>query len=272
MESNVSTQMKVGIFIAVGTMLILGSIFFLGADKALFTTYIRIHAHFEQVQGLSEGSVVSLSGVTVGNVEKIEFLSEKNALDVKMRINENFIHKIRQGSEVEIRTQGALGDKFVFIIPSDIKGEVVKEGDVLEVAKASDLFGIIGERGKEADKLFDIIDELHKITKSVNAENRLGKIMGNLETASTNLNKTSKEAQAFVAQINEKDGGGKLSKSIDKLDSILTKIDKGQGTLGALINDPSVHNQLKSMLGGPASRKNNIKTLLRTSIEKEEQN
>ncbi len=272
MESNVSTQMKVGIFIAAGTLLILGSIFFLGADKALFTSYVRIHAHFQQVQGLSEGSVVSLSGVTVGNVEQITFLSEKNALDVKMRINENFIHKIRQGSEVEIRTQGALGDKFVFIIPSDIKGEVVKEGDVLEVAKASDLFGIIGERGKEADKIFDIIDELHKITKSVNAENRLGKIMGNLETASANLNKTSKEAQTFVAQINEKDGGGKLSKSIDKLDSILTKIDKGQGTLGALINDPSVHNQLKSMLGGPASRKNNIKTLLRTSIEKEEQN
>ena len=273
MESNVSTQMKVGIFIAAGTLLILGSIFFLGADKALFTTYVRIHAHFEQVQGLSEGSVVSLSGVTVGHVEKITFMSEKNALDVKMRINENFIHKIREGSEVEIRTQGALGDKFVFIIPAaDQKGEIVKEGDVLEVAKASDLLGIIGERGKEADKLFDIIDELHKITKSVNAENRLGKIMGNLETASTHLSKTSKEAQAFVAQINEKDGGGKLSKSIDKLDSILTKIDKGQGTLGALINDPSVHNQLKSMLGGPASRKNNIKTLLRTSIEKEEQN
>ncbi|HEY1080456.1 MAG TPA: MCE family protein, partial [Bdellovibrio sp.] len=122
MESNVSTQMKVGIFIAAGTLLILGSIFFLGADKALFTSYVRIHAHFEQVQGLSEGSVVSLSGVTVGNVEQITFLSEKNALDVKMRINENFIHKIRQGSEVEIRTQGALGDKFVFIIPSDIKG------------------------------------------------------------------------------------------------------------------------------------------------------
>ncbi|NUN05447.1 MAG: MCE family protein [Bdellovibrio sp.] len=272
MESNVSTQMKVGIFIAVGTLLVLGSIFFLGADKALFTSYVRIHAHFDQVQGLSEGSVVSLSGVTVGNVEQITFLSEKNALDVKMRINENFIHKIRHGSEVEIRTQGALGDKFVFIIPSDIKSEVVKEGDVLEVAKASDLLGIIGERGKEADKIFDIIDDLHKITKSMSADNRLGKIMGNLETASTNLSKTSKEAQFFVAQINEKDGGGKLSKSIDKLDSILTKIDKGQGTLGALINDPSVHNQLKSMLGGPASRKNNIKTLLRTSIEKEEQN
>lgn len=271
MESNVSTQMKVGIFLTFGIILILGSIFFLGADKALFTTYVRLHAHFDQVQGLSVGSVVSLSGVTVGNVEAITFLPEKNALDVKMRINDIFIDRIHQGSQVEIRTQGALGDKYVFIIPSERNGNVAKEGDVLEVAKATDLIGIIGERGSEANKIFDIIDELHRITKTLGSENRLNRIMGNLETASANLNKTSKEAQTFVAQINEKDGGGKLSKSIDKLDSILTKIDKGQGTLGALINDPSVHNQLKSMLGG-SNRKNNIKTLLRTSIEKEEQN
>ncbi len=108
MESHMNTQLKVGIFLSIGIAVILGSIFFLGADKALFTTYIRLHAHFDQVQGLSVGSVVSLSGVTVGNVEDITFLPEKNALDVKMRINETYIDRIRQGSEVEIRTQGAL--------------------------------------------------------------------------------------------------------------------------------------------------------------------
>jgi phospholipid/cholesterol/gamma-HCH transport system substrate-binding protein len=47
------------------------------------------------------------------------------------------------------------------------------------------------------------------------------------------------------------------------------KLDRGEGTLGALINDPSVHNQLKAMLGG-SPRKNHVKSLLRTSIEKEE--
>ncbi|WP_295901894.1 MlaD family protein [uncultured Bdellovibrio sp.] len=270
MESHTSTQLKVGIFLAIGIVVILSSIFFLGADKALFTSYVRVHAHFEQVQGLSAGSVVSLSGVTVGNVEEITFLPEINSLDVKMRINENYIGRIRQGSQVEIRTQGALGDKFVFIIPGDPRGAVVKEGDILDVAKATDLFGIISERGNEANKIFDIITELQKITHTINSENRLGRIMGNLETATTHLTQTSKDAQKFMSEASSHGGGEKFAKSIDKLDAILTKIDKGQGTLGALINDPSLHNQLKSVLGG-ATRKNNIKNLLRTSIEKEEQ-
>lgn len=269
MESHNSTQLKVGIFITVGLMFILGSIFFLGADKALFTSYIRIHAHFDQVQGLSEGSVVSLSGVTVGNVETITFLPEINALDVKMKINEDFLPRLRSGAQVEIRTQGALGDKFVFIIPGDPKGPIVKEGDILEVAKATDLFGIISERGNETNKIFDTITELQKITHTLNAENRLDRIMRNLEAASGNLNNTSKETQKFVSQLNTNNSAEKITQSIAKLDAILTKIDRGQGTLGALINDPSVHNQLKAVLGG-STRKNNIKSLLRTSIEKEE--
>jgi phospholipid/cholesterol/gamma-HCH transport system substrate-binding protein len=75
--------------------------------------------------------------------------------------------------------------------------------------------------------------------------------------------------EKYVAQVNAGGGAEKMKDSIARLDSILTKIDRGDGTLGALINDPSIHNQLKSYLGG-SQRKNNIKSLLRTSIEKEE--
>ncbi len=269
MESSSSTQLKVGIYLAIGIAVILASIFFLGADKALFTRYIRLHAHFEEVQGLAIGSVVSLSGVTVGNVEDIVFLPEKNALDLKLKINENYINRIRKGSQVEIRTQGALGDKFVFIIPSSPKEPAVNEGDVLDVAKATDVFGIISERGKETSQIFDIINELHKAVYSLNANNRLAHTMANIESASSNLSLASKDAQNAFAQLNLNNSGQKLGSSLEKLDTILTKIDRGEGTLGALINDPTVHNQLKTFLGG-SSRKNHVKSLLRTSIEKED--
>ncbi|MBO9665258.1 MAG: MCE family protein [Bdellovibrio sp.] len=266
MESNASTQLKVGIFLAVGIVFILGSIFFIGADKSIFRSYTKLHAHFDQVQGLAEGSVVSLSGITVGNVQAITFVPEKNTLDVTMKIDEKYLNRIREGSQVEIRTQGALGDKFVFIIPGDPKNPAVKDGDYLEVARATDLIGVISERGGEAGKIFDIINELYKITHAMNENNRLGKIMVNFETASTNLAQTSKDAQKVVSDLSS---NGKLTSAVTKLDSVMGKLDRGEGTLGALINDPSVHNQLKAMLGG-SPRKNHVKSLLRTSIEKEE--
>lgn len=270
MESHSSTNIKVGIFLAIGIIVILASIFFLGADKALFRSYVRLNAQFEQTQGLAQGSVVSLSGITVGNVESITFSSEKNLLNVRMRIDAEFFDRIRQGSEVEIRTQGALGDKFIFIIPGDASGAPLKENDVLPVARATDLFGVISERGGESSKIFDIINELHITVKTLNSGNRLNTTLNNLEKASGHLTATGKQAEVFMNKMTESNGPEKMRHSIEKLDSILSKIDRGEGSLGALINDPSIHNQLKSMLGG-SPRKNSIKSLIRTSIEKSEE-
>ncbi len=268
MESQSNTQLKVGIFLSAGILCILASIFFLGADKALFTSYVRLHAHFEQVQGLAVGSVVSLSGVNVGNIESIDFVSEKNALDVKMKVNEEFLPRISKNAQVEIRTQGALGDKYIFIIPGAPNDPPAEEGTVLEIAKATDLIGILSERGNETNNIFDIINNLHIVTKTLVYENRIGRLMDNLENASNSLNKASQETLKLTTQINASGTGEKLSKSMARLDSVLTKIDKGEGTLGALINDPSLHNQLKSLVGGGTS-KNKVKNLLRTSIEKD---
>lgn len=269
MESSNSTQIKVGIFLSIGIVIILASIFMLGADRALFKTYVRIHAHFEQVQGLAEGSVVSLSGITVGNIEKITFETEHNTVDVTMKVDSDYVKKISDTSEVEIRTQGALGDKFVFIIPGDAKSAPIKDGDTLQVAKSTDIFSIISQRGQELGKVFDTIDEVYKLAKQINADNQVGKIVSNMSEASKNMNAASVEARKMMSVIGSGSNTSKIQSSIDKMNSILSKIDNGQGTLGALINDPSLHNKLKSILG-VSSRKNNLKYLMRTSIEKDE--
>lgn len=269
MESNMSKQMKVGIFLAAGVIIVIFSILSLGADKALFKNFVHLHAHFDQVTGLAEGSVVSLSGVNVGNVQTIKFLSDKNSLDVDMKIDKQFLPRIRVGSQVEIRTQGALGDKFVFIFPGDPKNPAVKDGDILDLATSSDLLSIISDRASDTAKIFDIINEVYKITKSLNDENRLSHIMANLDQASSRLNNTTQQADKFVAALSANGGAEKIRDSFTHLDSIMSKVDRGEGSLGALINDPTIHNQLKSLLGGNA-RSNQMKSLIRTSIEKGE--
>ena len=41
-----------------------------------------------------------------------------------------------------------------------------------------------------------------------------------------------------------------LLSSVERLDSILTKIDKGEGTIGALVNDPAMYQDLQDLTGG----------------------
>lgn len=273
MDSQYKLKIKVGFYLAIGILCILVSIFFLGADKALFTHHVNLHAHFDQVQGLAVGSLVSISGVTAGNVKAVNFIENENKLDVIMRVDEKYIKRIHKDSEVEIRTQGALGDKYIFIFPGDSRQPEISEDDILPVSTSSDIMGVISERGSEASRIFDIIDDLQKISKSLTAEDRLGKIMKNLDSTSASLSHASKDAENLMNSLsvskNAPTTETRLSRTLERLDSILTKIDNADGTLGLLINDPTVHNQMKTYLGG-SERKNHLKTLLRTSIEKED--
>ena len=262
MTAYENKTMKVGIFVFAGLVLVIIAILISGGSRSLFVKNVQIHARFENVQGLNVGSSVSLAGVNIGNISEINFLPEVNTLDVEMSINASFLERITIGSSVEIRTQGALGDKFVYIIPGDPKNPPISLNTILEANKATDLLGILTERSAEVGKIFDVIDETHKLMKSINDSNRVQQIIANMLEASSLMSKTSLEAHRMLAETSPK-----LRDSADKLDHILRKIDSGEGTLGALINDPSIHDQLKNFLGGNTQKKN-IKSLLRNSIEK----
>lgn len=269
MEATLKNQIKVGIFLVLGIVVTMSSIFMLGANKSLFSKFSHVYAEFENVQGLARGSVVSLSGVVIGNIEAIEFVTEKNLLRVDMKIEKEYLPRIFKGSEVEIRTQGALGDKFIYVIPGDPKQGSISDNDILPIAKSTDLLNIIGERGKETEKIFDIINEVYKLTKTLNHENQVGSLLSNMNQASRNFNFLSEKSLKIVSDLTDgKSASLQAKASIDRLNSILSKIDRGEGTLGALVNDSSLHDQLKSFVGG-TQRKNHIKSLMRTSIEKE---
>lgn len=268
METQFSHQLKVGLFIALGLVGVMASILALGGDKSLFKSYIRLYANLAQVQGLSKGSVVSLAGVTVGNVESIDFSDQDNALRVTMKIEASFIDKIPADSTVESRTQGALGDKYIYIIQGNMNGNKAKPGDHLAQSTASDLMGVLSERGGEAGKIFDIITELKKILIAVNGEGKVEKIMSNLSETTVNLKQVSEDAKKIVAEL-KTDNPAKIKKILTELDSILSKVDKGEGTLGALVNDSSLHESLKQFVG-TSPRKKYMQSVIRSTLEKSE--
>jgi phospholipid/cholesterol/gamma-HCH transport system substrate-binding protein len=270
MESNTKTLWYVGLFVILGIGVIMVSILMLGGDRTFLKSFVSLRAQFEQVQGLNKGSIVSLSGINIGNVEKIAFVQGTNQLEVIMRVEKSYLPRITEGSRVEIRTQGALGDKFVFLTPGPSTNSPLKDGDQVEVAAASDFLNVLSERGKETERVFDIINDVHKITKTISSGDRLEKMLTNFVKTSDNLNEATQQAKSLAQSLNANTTQKQLKDSIEKLESILSKLDKGQGTLGALINDSSLHSQLKSLLGG-TQRKDHIRNLIRTSIEKSDE-
>lgn len=268
MESNFGQQVKVGMFVLAGLAGVMISILALGGEKSFFTSYANINSKMEQVQGLNKGSVVSLAGVTVGNVDKIEFAPGENALILRMRIEKKHLDRIPVSSTIEVRTQGALGDKFVYINPGDLKGEKLVDGGTLQPAESTDLMNVLSQRGGEAANVFDIITEMKNLLVSINKDGRMEKLMGNMAEASAQLKGMSVETRKLITDLNG-DNPAKIRKALTQLDSILAKVDRGEGTLGALINDSSLHDQLKSLVGANP-RKKYMESVIRTSIQKSE--
>ena len=268
MEGNRRTQMRVGIFLGLGLLAAVISILALGGEKSLFRSYIRLNANLEQVQGLANGSVVTLLGVTIGNIEAITFDKDPGKLVVQMKIDKHFQERIPKDTTVDIRTQGALGDKFLYLTPGDASKGVAQNGDTLEASKSSDLMGVLSSRGSEAAHVFDVINEMHKLMLAINGDGRSERMMKNFAEASSNLKEVSLEAKQLLGEVRNQNTGN-LASSMKKLDSILGKIDRGEGSLGALINDPALHDQLKAVFGG-SPRKQYFQSILQNSIEKKD--
>jgi phospholipid/cholesterol/gamma-HCH transport system substrate-binding protein len=253
------TQMKVGVFLLAGLIVLLGSIFTLGSNKTLFQDTFEVRSYFDSVQGLNVGGVVSLSGLKVGNVDRITFDETKNLVEVVSRIDPEFKAKIKKDSHIEIRTQGALGDKYLYITPGTTTVEAVKNGDEIQADYGNDFLAILSKRGSESEKLFDAISDFQKLMNSLTANNKIPSLLNKLDNAAGNLSEVSSNLNGTLKK-------GSFDRSITKLEKIVDKIDRGEGTLGALINDRSVHDRIKNILG--AGQKNQqVKQILKSSVE-----
>ena len=252
-------QAKVGAFLAIGLIVLLGSIFTLGSNKSFFQEVFIIKAYFDSVQGLNKGSMVSLSGVKVGNVDQIEFDTERNAVQVKIRVDAIFKNRIRKDSRIELRTQGALGDKFLFITPGTKIDEFLQHENEIAADYGNDILAVLNKRGNESEKIFDAISDFQKLLHSITAQNKIPSLIAKLDSTAGHLSEASQRLNATLKN-------GSLDRSAVKLEKIIDKIDKGEGTLGALINDRSVFDRVKSILG--AGQKNQqIKKIFKSSVE-----
>jgi phospholipid/cholesterol/gamma-HCH transport system substrate-binding protein len=250
MEQSKALQFKVGLLVGGGLLLFLTTVIMLGGDSLFSQTY-TLKVKLDQAQGLAGGSVVNILGIKVGNVKSIDIVQQEglNVIEVSMKINRSFQKKITSGSLAGIRTQGALGDKYVYIVPGDASLTPLEDGGYLQPEGKGGLLDTLAESGDKIEKVFKIVDEIHILMQNINGEGRSQMLMSNLAASSENLKKLSFETQ----------------RTTKSLTSILEKIDNGTGSLGALVNDRSVYEGIKQFIGG--SQDKYIKNVIRQTIQ-----
>jgi len=291
MEKNIKTQVKVGIFVSVGILLSMFIIFLLDGKKSLFESSIDLYARFKDISGLRSGALVSLAGVNVGTVKDIRFpqsLEDKSVI-VQLEVQSKYKSRIRQDSEAAILTQGLLGDKMVFIKVGTPDSPEIGNGETLKTGKMFSIDSIAEDGGEMLADVKEMIKSMNGLLKDVKEKKSLlhaliydykgEDIIGEMAALSRSAGKLVREVESGKGVLhaliydkadpqmakNMSAAVGNMKKATDNLSQVTQRIEKGEGTIGGLINDPTVYYDLKTLLGN-ANRSKLIKAVIRYTL------
>jgi phospholipid/cholesterol/gamma-HCH transport system substrate-binding protein len=136
-------ETAVGLFIVFGLLCIgymtvkLGHVSFFGDD-----TY-PLFARFTSVAGLRTGSLVYISGIEVGRVEKLSMDQENQKAVVEIRIRKDI--KIYDDAIAAIKTEGLIGDRYLSIDPGGGGKLLVSGGTITETQPSVDVADLISK-------------------------------------------------------------------------------------------------------------------------------
>ena len=252
------SHLIVGLFVFVSLIVAGGFVIFMGGTS-FFRSELKLGVVFKDARGLNIGAPVYLSGIDVGRVlgKSLPLEGGKGVL-VSFSVDGGYTDRIKTTATVAISSAGMLGDKTLVVYEGE-GGTELKSGDHLMAKEDTDLEGYINQGGQAIANVKEITENLAMILRDGKASKRIDKILTNLEVASENLKKNT-----------EGNWGAKIDKTLVNLESITHKIDKGQGTLGALVNDTSLHEDLRVLLGG-AKRSKIIRFVVKQAIQNSDQ-
>lgn len=262
MRRRIEIEAKVGIFVTIGVVLLMLATLILGNAQNLLTPKNRYTVHLKTVDGLILGAKVVLGGLNVGSVEAMKLDPELKQVKVIIAVARESAQWIREDSTVELATQGLLGDKFISISSGSPERAILPEESDIPVKAVTNLSQFIDKGDQLMISLNSIAQNLEHLLKTFEAGNRSEMFFQGIATTAKNFSMASEKLNRSLDEMH-------FGEIIKKTDRILDKINSGTGTFGALLNDSSLYDDAKALVGG-ANRNRVMKNLIRQTIKDSE--
>ena len=268
-----SKEIQIALVALVGIIVLYFGLQFL-KGMTLFSTDNRYFVKFQDVSGLSVASPIFANGYRVGVVETIEFNYE-NTGEIVASIGVDKNMQVPKGSRAEIATD-LMGNVKVQLVLGNVADGFVAPGDTITGGQQ------VGAMGKAADMIPTIqqmLPKLDSILASVNtllADPAIASSLHNVDQITANLSRTSQDLSQLTAQLNRqmpqmlKNADGvlantnQITKNLNELDIAATMtsvnttlknveqmtatLNSKEGTLGLLMRDPGLYNNLNSTM------------------------
>jgi phospholipid/cholesterol/gamma-HCH transport system substrate-binding protein len=228
---------KLGMFVTIGLLLFIATIYFVGKQKNLFGSTFQLKIQFKTVSGLKVGNNVRFSGINIGTVDDIELITDTSVL-VTIIIKKKIQKFIRADAAASIGSDGLMGDKVLTISSGSGNKGMVKDKATIASKKAVEMEDVMGSVKTSVDNVGIITNQLAQFSYKMNNGNgALNKLIsdeqfsGSLKNTLANLQTSSGQFAKFTYNMNN--GKGTLSKLMndDKfgktLDSTMANLQSG---------------------------------------------
>ncbi|MEX2117313.1 MAG: MlaD family protein [Bacteroidota bacterium] len=262
MKKDTGNKIKLGIFISIGMMVFIVGIYFIGEGQQLFTSTFRISGIFSNVAGLQAGNNVRLSGINVGVVDNISIVSD-TTVRVDILIDERTRKFIRKDAVASISSEGLIGNKALIISPGTGGTKGIEDGDSIATVQPMGVEDLLLSLKATIDNTNSITNDLAMITGTIQSgKGTIGKLLmdkslvENIDSTLANVKEGSAGLVAFMEKVNAMDTLlTSIKATIDHtanitsdLSKITNAIQSGEGTLGKLLMDQTLGQNLDSTL------------------------
>lgn len=239
MKKTASQKLKLGVFVVVGTLLLIAALYSIGNRQNLFGSNIIIFTQFKNVNGLELGNNVRYSGINVGTVSKIRMIRDNQIL-VEMLIQEKIGKHIKKDAVATIGSDGLVGNMIVNIIPRESKKPPVISGDTIQSYSkigTDDMLTTLNVTNENAALL--TADLLKITTEIIEGKGTIGLLI-NDSIMANDLKRTMYELRKASA-------GASLA--ITELKEIISSINQSESVAGVLLSDSVSGQKMKTILG-----------------------
>ena len=252
MKKTAKEKLELGVFVIIGLLIFIVSIYFIGQRQNIFAKTFSISTNFNNVNGLINGNNVRYSGINVGTVKAITMIND-STINVVMVIEEKMINHIKKDAIATIGTDGLVGNMIVNIIPGDGINGLISSGDVIKSYTkigTSDMLNTLSVTNENAAlltaKLLKIADAM------ADSKGTFGMLI-NDTIVSTNLKQTVKQLRIMSIEA---------SRSMKELNSIISSINFNESIAGTLLNDSLQSVKMKNIIANLEDSSTEIKGVI----------
>jgi phospholipid/cholesterol/gamma-HCH transport system substrate-binding protein len=269
-----NTEIRVGIAVIGALALVIWGVTWL-SDARLARRRHVYNVRFSDVGGLASGDPVTVNGVSMGKVQDITL--RPGGVNVKFAIDRGV--RITRNSNVNVRNTGLMGEKFIAVDLAE-DGPVYGDRDTILGYYETGVPEVISQMGDALHSLQRVSDQVDRLLALAEERGTLRKTLHNMEGASVdfqatvaenredlrqtaqNLREVSQQLRTLVEQKSPvvTRTVDRLANTTDRADTLITRLgvaadrfatlaekaDSDSSTVGRLLRDPELYDQMHS--------------------------